>query len=143
MTIDDAVILALGTGFTGAILWPGDDAYEDARKVHNGMIDRRPALIARCLGTADVVAAVNFARENELDVAVRGGGHKVAGNAVCDDGLMIDLSLMKGIHIDPDARTAQAQPGLTWAEFNRETQVHGLATTGGMCVCPPLQASPG
>ena len=132
MTIDDAVILALGTGFTGAILWPGDDAYEDARKVHNGMIDRRPALIARCLGTADVVAAVNCARENELDVAVRGGGHNVAGNAVCDDGLMIDLSLMKGIHIDPNARTAQAQPGLTWAEFNRETQVHGLATTGGM-----------
>ncbi len=96
------------------------------------MIDRRPALIARCLGTADVVAAVNFARENELDVAVRGGGHNVAGNAVCDDGLMIDLSLMKGIHIDPNARTAQAQPGLTWAEFNRETQVHGLATTGGV-----------
>ena len=132
MTMDEAVISALGTGFTGAILRPGDDAFEDARKVHNGMIDRRPALIARCLGTADVVAAVNLARENELDVAVRGGGHNIAGNAVCDDGLMIDLSSMKGIHIDPNARTAQAQPGLTWAEFNRETQIHGLATTGGV-----------
>ena len=96
------------------------------------MIDRQPALIARCLGTADIVDAVKFARTHGLDLAVRGGGHNVAGRAVCDDGLMLDLSLMKGIHVDPVRRTARAQGGVTWREFNRETQAHGLATTGGV-----------
>ena len=96
------------------------------------MIDRRPASIARCLGSADVADAVNFARTRGLDLAVRGGGHNVAGRAVCDDGLMLDMSLMKGIHVDPVRRTARAQGGVTWREFNRETQAHGLATTGGV-----------
>jgi FAD/FMN-containing dehydrogenase len=96
------------------------------------MIDRRPALIAGCLGNADIVDAVNFARTHGLELAVRGGGHNVAGRAVCDDGLMLDMSLMKGIHVDPIRRTARAQGGVTWREFNRETQAHGLATTGGV-----------
>ena len=95
------------------------------------MIDRRPAIIARCTGAADVVAAVNFARTSGLEVAVRSGGHSVPGYAVCDGGIVIDLSPMKGMWVDPDARTARAQTGLTWGEFDRETQMFGLATTGG------------
>jgi FAD/FMN-containing dehydrogenase len=96
------------------------------------MINRRPALIARCSGVADVIAAVRFARERNLLVAVRGGGHNVAGTAVCDDGLVIDLTALKGIWVDPTARTAQAEPGLLWGEFDQETQRFGLATTGGI-----------
>jgi FAD/FMN-containing dehydrogenase len=118
--------------FSGVLLGPDASGYDDIRRVHNGMIDRRPALIARCLGSADIADAVNFARTRGLDLAVRGGGHNVAGRAVCDDGLMLDLSLMKGIHVDPVRRTARAQGGVTWREFNRETQAHGLATTGGV-----------
>lgn len=118
--------------FTGTILRPTDAEYEDARKVHNGLIDKRPALIARCRSVADVVDAVNLARATRLEVAVRGGGHNVAGRATIDGGLMIDLSLMKGIHVEPAARTARAQGGVTWAELNRETQLHGLAVTGGV-----------
>jgi FAD/FMN-containing dehydrogenase len=114
------------------LLLPGASGYDDVRRVLNGMIDKRPALIARCLGSADVADAVNFARTHGLDLAVRGGGHNVAGRAVCDDGLMLDLSLMKGIHVDPVRRTARAQGGVTWREFNHETQAHGLATTGGV-----------
>jgi FAD/FMN-containing dehydrogenase len=102
-----------------------------ARRIHNGLIDRRPALIARCLGTADVVEAVKFARGRALEVAVRGGGHNVAGKAVCEGGPMIDLSPMKGVHVDPADRTVRAPAGVTWGELNRETQLHGLATTGG------------
>jgi len=116
----------------GPILSPADAGYEDARRVHNGMIDRRPALIARCLGTADVQAAVRFARGRGLEIAVRGGGHNVAGNAVCEGGLMIDLSPMRGVHVDPRARRARAQGGATWGDYNRETQLHGLASTGGV-----------
>ena len=100
--------------------------------MHNGLIDKRPALIARCRGLADIVDAVKMARDHKLEVAVRRGGHNVAGRATIDDGVMIDLSLMRGIHVDPKARTARAQGGLTWNEFNRETQLHGLATTGGV-----------
>ncbi len=132
LTIDEAGITELSGRFSGQLLRPGDDGYEEARTIHNGMIDKRPALIARCLGVADVVDAVNLARSNDLEVAVRGGGHNVAGNAVCDGGVMIDLSLMKGIQVDPKGRTVRAQGGVTWGEFNRETQVHGLATTGGI-----------
>ena len=95
------------------------------------MIDRRPALIACCHGVADVINCVNFARTNELLVAVRGGGHNVAGSAVCDGGLMIDLSGMKSVRVDPERRTARAEPGVTWGDFDRETQAFGLATTGG------------
>ena len=131
-TLDQASIAELSARFSGVLLGPDQSGYDDARRIHNGMIDRRPALIARCLGTADIADAVNFARTRGLDLAVRGGGHNVAGRAVCDDGLMLDLSLMKGIHVDPVRRTARAQGGVTWREFNRETQAHGLATTGGV-----------
>lgn len=129
--LDSAAIADLGNRFSGVLLRSGDAGYEDARRLHNGMIDRRPGLIARCLGTADIVDALNFARTHGLEIAVRGGGHNVAGKAVCDGGLMLDLSLMKGIHVDPARRTVRAQGGVTWREFNRETQVHRLAATGG------------
>ena len=116
----------------GTMLRPGDNGYDAARKVFNVMIDKRPALIVRSAGAADVIACVNFAREQELLVSVRGGGHGVAGKAVCDGGLMIDLAWMKGIRIDLARRTAQAQAGLTGGEFDRETQAFGLATTLGI-----------
>jgi FAD/FMN-containing dehydrogenase len=118
--------------FAGEVLRPGDKAYDETRRVHNGMVDKRPALIARCLGVADVVAAVNFAREKRLELSVRGGGHSVAGRAVCDGGMMVDLAGQKGVHVDLGSRTARAEGGVTWGEFNRETQLHGLATTGGV-----------
>ncbi len=122
----------LRAAFWCSLLGPHDDGYEDARRVHNGLIDKRPALIARCLTTADVVDAVNFGRQQGLEIAVRGGGHNVAGLAATDGGLMIDLAPMKGVHVDPRARTVRAQGGVTWREFNRVAAVHGLATTGGM-----------
>ena len=106
--------------------------YDEARKVWNGMIDRRPALIAQCTGVADVRSSVKFAREHDLGVAVRGGGHNVAGTAVCDDGMVIDLSLMKGMRVDSRRCTARAQPGLLWGELDRETQTFGLACPGGI-----------
>jgi len=130
--LDQASIADLAARFSGVLLRPDQSGYDEVRRVHNGMIDRRPALIAGCLGNADIVDAVNFARTRGLDLSVRGGGHNVAGRAVCDDGLMLDMSLMKGIHVDPVHRTARAQGGVTWREFNRETQAHGLATTGGV-----------
>jgi len=119
-------------GFSGAVLAPDDARYDEARKVWNGAIDRRPALIAQCTSVADVVAAVRFARERDLLVAVRGGGHGVSGAAVCDDGLVIDLSPMQDIGVDPQARTATAQPGVLWGELDGATQAHGLATVGGI-----------
>jgi FAD/FMN-containing dehydrogenase len=118
--------------FTGELLRPTDAAYDVLRRVHNGLIDKRPAAIASCLGVADVVDALRLARTLGLEVAVRGGGHNVAGRATIDGGLMIDLSPMKGIHVDAAANTARAQGGVVWREFNRETQLHGLATTGGV-----------
>ena len=127
-----AAVSELGATFAGRLLQPTDAAYDEARRVHNGLIDKRPALIAQCQGMADIVDAVRLARKLKLEVAVRGGGHSVAGRATIDGGLMIDLSPMKGIHVDAKARTARAQGGVTWAEFNRETQLHGLATTGGV-----------
>ncbi len=122
---------ALRGGFSGTVLDPAHADYDDARQIHNGLIDRRPALIARCRNTADVSDAVKHARAERLEVCVRGGGHNVAGRAVIDDALMIDLSPMKGIHVDPAAKTVRAQGGTLWNEFNRETAHHGLATTGG------------
>jgi FAD/FMN-containing dehydrogenase len=130
-TIDAERIEEISATCSGALFLPGDERYELARRVHNGLIDKRPALIARCLGTADVVAAVELAREAGLEISVRGGGHNVAGRAVADGGLMIDLAEMKGIHVDPVARTVRAQGGVTWRELNREAALHGLATTGG------------
>jgi len=116
----------------GKLLQEGDGGYDEARRVWNAMINRRPGLIARCAGTQDVVHSVRFAREHGLLVSVRGGGHSVAGNAVCDGGLMIDLSPMKGIRTDPDRRVAWAEAGLRLSEFDRDTQAHGLATTLGI-----------
>ena len=116
----------------GDILLPGDSDYDTARRVWNSMIDKYPAVIARCTGTADVVAAVNFARSHAIELAVRGGGHNVAGNATIDDGLMIDLSRMKGIHVDPVRRTARVQAGATWGDLDHEIQLYGLATPGGV-----------
>jgi FAD/FMN-containing dehydrogenase len=121
----------LAGGFSGRLIQPTDAAYEEARKLHNGLIDKRPALIARCAGVADIVDAVRLAHKLDLEIAVRGGGHNVAGLGSIDGGLMIDLSGMKGLQVDAKARTARAQGGVTWAEYNRETQLHGLATTGG------------
>jgi FAD/FMN-containing dehydrogenase len=118
--------------FTGDLLKPTDSGYDEARRVHNGLIDKRPALIARCRGTADVADAVKLARSMGLEIAVRGGGHNVGGRATIDNGLMIDLAPMKGIHVDPTKRTARAQGGVLWKELNRDTQLHGLATTGGV-----------
>src|SRR3954464_13463503 len=114
------------------MLRPGDAGYDDARTIHNGLIDKHPSLIARCRTSADVAAAVARSRREELELSVRGGGHNVAGKAVSEGGLMIDLSPMKGIEVDPATRTARAQPGLTWDEFNVATAPHGLATTGGV-----------
>jgi FAD/FMN-containing dehydrogenase len=119
-------------GFWGDLVRPGETGYDEARRLYNGLVDKRPALVAGCRGEADIVAAVDFARDAGLEIAVRGGGHSVAGRSISDGGVMIDLSPMKGIYVDPDARTARAQPGVTWGELNRETQLHGLAVTGGV-----------
>ena len=122
----------LATNFGGQFLNPADPGYEEARKVHNGLVDKRPALIARCRAVADVVDSVSLTRRLGLEPAVRGGGHNVAGRATVDGGVMIDLSLMKGIHVDAARRVVRAQGGVTWGELNRETQLHGLAVTGGV-----------
>jgi FAD/FMN-containing dehydrogenase len=130
--VEETVIEELKEGLRGDLLRAGDENYESARRVFNAMIDKRPAMILQCAGTSDVTQAVMFAKEHGLLVAVRGGGHSVAGKAVCDGGILIDLSPMKGIHVDPKRRTARAQPGLRLGDFDRETQVHGLATTMGI-----------
>ena len=130
--LDAERVEALRSSFSGTVLLPSDEGYEDVRRIHNGLIDRRPALIARCLGTADVADAIRFARANSLELTVRGGGHNVAGKAVADDAVMVDLSLMKGAHVDGTARTVRAQGGVLWGELNRETALHGLAVTGGV-----------
>ena len=122
----------LRAGVRGPVILPADPGYDAARAIWNGAIDRRPACIARCTGVADVVAAVGFARERDLLVAVRSGGHGVGGHALCEGGLVIDLSPMKGIRVDPVARTARAEAGVLWGELDRETQLFGLATVGGI-----------
>jgi FAD/FMN-containing dehydrogenase len=129
--LEVAGVAAFRARLRGTLLSPGADGYDKARMVWNGNIDRRPALIARCTGVADVIEAVNFARANHLLVAVRGGGHNAAGHGTCDGGIVIDLTQMKGIRVDPRSRTAQAQGGVTWAEIDRESQAFGLATPGG------------
>lgn len=137
ITIDDKPIKLsqevdqLENQIRGNIITPESNRYDEARSVWNGLIDKRPALIVRCMNTGDVVDAINFARQNNLLVSIRGGGHNVAGNAVCDDGLVIDLSEMKGIHVDPKARTARVQPGADWGDLDKETQLYGLVAPGG------------
>src|ERR1700758_3678245 len=118
--------------FRGEVIQRGDSGYETARKIWNASIDKHPGIIARCSGVADVVAAVNFARENELLVAVRGGGHNVSGKALCDDGIVISLSCMKGIHVDAANHSARVQGGATLRDGDRETHVFGLAVPAGI-----------
>ncbi|MDX1387997.1 MAG: FAD-binding oxidoreductase [Acidobacteriota bacterium] len=128
---DANAIDQFGQQLQGKLVRPGDAEYDEARRVWNGMIDKRPAMIARCAGTGDVVAAVNFARENGLVIAVRGGGHNVAGHATCDDGVVIDLSPMKNVTVDASRKTALAECGATWRDYDAATQKHGLASPGG------------
>ena len=130
-TLDEAAVQEFATNLRGPVLLAGDGDYDEARKLFNGMIDHRPALIARCSGAADVVAAVRFAREHDLRISIKGGGHGVAGKAVCDGGLMIDFSRMKSIRVDPAAHIVRAEPGVVGAELDRETQAFGLATPLG------------
>jgi FAD/FMN-containing dehydrogenase len=130
--LSSSVVDEFASGLRGELIRPGDPGYEPARQIWNGVIDRRPALVARCAGPEDVVAAVNFARENELLVAVRGGGHGVAGHALCDGGLVVDLSEMRGVDVDPEGLTARAQGGCTLGDVDRESQRHGLATPLGV-----------
>jgi FAD binding domain/Berberine and berberine like len=130
-TIEPSVLETFKSTLYGTLIVPGDSDYESARRVWNGLINKYPAMIVRCANSADVINAVQFARERELEVSVRGGGHNIAGNAVCDGGLLIDLSRMKGMRVDPLRCTARAESGLTWGEFDHETQAFGLATTGG------------
>ena len=125
-------IEVLAADFRGAVLRPGDAGYDDARSIWNAMIDRRPSIVARCAGAADVISAVNFAREHDLLLAVRGGGHNVAGNAVCDDGLMLDLSPMNAIRVAPDSKTARVAPGVRMADIDHETAPFGLVVPGGI-----------
>jgi FAD/FMN-containing dehydrogenase len=129
--IDEAALAAIRGRFEGDVLEDGDAGYDEARTLFNAMIDRKPRLIVRCAGPEDVVAGIHLAREFNLPLAVKGGGHGVNGHAACDDGIMLDLSPMKAIAVDPAARTVVAQAGVKWGEFDAATQEHGLATTGG------------
>jgi FAD/FMN-containing dehydrogenase len=129
--LQDDRLRSLGDGLRGELLLPGSDAYDLARRVFNGSIDRHPAAVVRCRGTSDVQRAVSYARERSLPVAVRGGGHNVAGHGTCDGGLLIDFSLMRSAHVDVASQTARADPGCTWTDFDSETSAHGSATTGG------------
>jgi FAD/FMN-containing dehydrogenase len=126
-----AALDELSPTFCGRLLMPSDSGYDDARSVFNAMIDKRPAVIAQCRGLADISDAVKFGRAQGLEIAVRGGGHNVAGRATVEGGLMVDLSLMRGVHVDRQARTARVEGGACWLDVNRATQIHGLATTGG------------
>lgn len=130
--LDEAAVEELKGKLRGDLIQPGDAGYDQARMVWNGNIDRRPALIAMCMGVADVIDAVNFARENDLLVAIRSGAHSAAGHGTCDGGIIIDVSRMRGIHVDPGDRVARAEAGVLWKELDRETQVFGLATPGGV-----------
>src|SRR5687767_4609286 len=131
-TSERGAVETLREQFRGALLRPSEEGYDEARRIWNGAIDRHPALIARCAGADDVVTAVRFAREHDLLLSVRGGGHAVAGHAVCDGGLMIDLSLMTGVRVNPVTQTARAQGGCLQRQVDRETQAFGLAVTGGI-----------
>jgi len=130
--LGDATISELRETLRGTAIVPGDADYDAARAVWNGMHDKRPAIIVRCAGTADVINAVRFARSQGLTIAVRSGGHSIPGFSTVDDGIVIDLSPMKGIHVDVAGRTARAEGGATWHDFDHETQAFGLAVTGGL-----------
>jgi len=130
--LSNTAITHLAKHFAGTVIQPGDADFDQARRVWNGMIDKTPALIARCASVDDIKTAIEFARAHELLVAVRGGGHSVAGHGTCDDGLVIDLSLMRNVQVDPDNRIVMAQPGLNWGGLDRATQAHALAVPGGI-----------
>jgi FAD/FMN-containing dehydrogenase len=130
--VDPAKIDKLRLSLRGRVLTASDDDYETARKIHNGMIDRRPQIIVRCAGVADIKRALEFSLENALPMSIRSGGHGLPGFAVCDDGLMIDLEEMTSVHVDPSTNTARAEAGANWGRFDHETQAFGLATTGGL-----------
>jgi FAD/FMN-containing dehydrogenase len=130
--VSEEAIEAFRTTLRGRLIEPENEDYDEARTVYNGMIDKRPLLIVRCAGVADVIAAVNLARDHDLPLAVRGGGHSVAGNSTCDGGMVIDLSQMNAVRVDPHNQTARAEAGATWRDFDHETQAFGLATTGGI-----------
>jgi FAD/FMN-containing dehydrogenase len=132
MTVDRHATVEAIDGFRGRLIHAGHADYDAARAVWNGAIDRRPRLIARCVGPADMVAAVRFARDHDLEIAIRGGGHNVAGTAMCDGGIVIDLSAMRAVRVDPQGRRAWVQGGALWGDVDHETQAHGLATTGGI-----------
>ncbi len=132
VALDPAAIQAFAEGVRGLVLQPGDDGYDEARAIWNALIDRRPALIVQPTGAADVVDAVNFAREHDLVLSIKGGGHNVAGNAVNDGGIVIDLSQMRGVHVDPSTKTVRAQGGATLGDMDRETQLFGLAVPAGV-----------
>src|ERR671933_2026792 len=132
LTLDEVAVQDFTASLRGEVLRPTDEGYDEARTIHNGMVDNRPTLIARCAGVADVMASVRFARDQQLLVSVRCGGHSVAGFSVCDGGLMIDLSRMRSVRVDPARRTVRAKSGATWGDFDHETQAFGLATTGGI-----------
>ncbi|HWQ23879.1 MAG TPA: FAD-binding oxidoreductase [Gaiellaceae bacterium] len=121
----------LGATFSGRLIDRRSAEYDEARRVHNGLVDRRPLLVAQCFGASDVIDVLGLARRAGLEVAIRGGGHSVAGLSTVDDGVVVDLSPMKGVHVDPSRATVRAQPGVTWRQLNRETALHGLAVTGG------------
>src|SRR3954452_10724126 len=127
-----ATLAELEQGLSGRLIRPGDAGYDEARAIWNGAHDQRPALIVQCAGVADVMRAVDFARSENLIVAVRGGGHSLPGYSTCDDGIVIDLSGMTAVRVDPARRTATAEGGCTWADFDHETQAFGLAVTGGL-----------
>ena len=130
--VDNALIRAYRNDFQGQVIQPGDASYDTARRIWNASIDKHPGLIARCLGVADIVHAVKFSRANDLLVAVKSGGHNVGGRALCDDGIVIDLSVMKGIFVDPQLRTVRVQAGATLGDVDRETHLHGLAVPTGV-----------
>ncbi len=129
--VEDQVLEEFETTLRGEVIHPGDEGYDEARKMFNAMIDKHPGIIVNCAGVADVMSAVNFARSNDVLLAVRSVGHNVAGTSLCDGGIVLDLSPMKSIRLDLEAQTVRAEPGLTWAELNHELQPFGLATTGG------------
>jgi FAD/FMN-containing dehydrogenase len=129
---DDAALAELRADLLLPVITPGDAEYDSARRIWNAMVDKRPALIVPCIATGDVAAAIRFVREQGLPLSVKGGGHGVAGKAICEGGVVIDLSPMQRIHVDPERRTVRAEGGVKWGELDAETQAHGLATTGGV-----------
>lgn len=128
---DPEAIEVFRASMKGGVILPDDDGYGPACAIWNGMIDKRPAIVAHVVGVADVIAAVNFAKDHDLPIAIRGGGHNVAGNALCDGGMLINMSRMRAVRVDPGAKTVRAEGGALWADVDRETQVFGLATPGG------------